>query len=145
MDRESLCLKNLGVEDLERLSILESESFKTPWSLEDLKGIFKNSMYKFRGIFREDELAGYYILMDSVDVYELARIAVSINYRGRGYSKLLMEDMIEDSDKNIFLEVREGNSSAISLYSKFRFIKVGQRKAYYRDTGEDAVVMMLEK
>ena len=145
MDRESLCLKNLGVEDLARLSILESESFKTPWSLKELKGIFKNSMYKFRGIFREDELVGYYILMDSVDVYELARIAVSIKYRGRGYSKLLMEDMIEDSDKNIFLEVRKRNSSAISLYSKFRFKKIGERKAYYRDTGENAVIMMLEK
>ncbi len=145
MDREYLCLKNLGVEDLARLSILESESFKTPWGLEELKGSFKNSLYKFRGIFREGELVGYYILMDSVDVYELARIAVSIKYRGRGYSKLLMEDMIEDIDKNIFLEVRKGNSSAISLYSKFRFKKIGERKAYYRDTGENAVIMMLEK
>ena len=61
------------------------------------------------------------------------------------YTKLYEEDMLEKSEKNIFLEVREGNEVAVSLYSNFGFRIVGKRKAYYSDTGEDAIVMMFEK
>lgn len=140
-----LCIREINRKDLIQLSRLEEESFITPWSLNELKAVFKNKLYKFVGLFIKEELVAYYILIDSVDVYELARIAVSKKYRGFGYSKLLMEDMVKKSEKRIFLEVRENNTAAVGLYLKFGFETVGIRKSYYSDTGEDAVVMMLEK
>ena len=39
------------------------------------------------------------------------------------------------------LEVREGNEDARLLYSKFGFIKVGERKNYYSEPTENAVLM----
>ncbi|MDX2230403.1 MAG: ribosomal protein S18-alanine N-acetyltransferase [Leptolyngbyaceae cyanobacterium bins.349] len=39
------------------------------------------------------------------------------------------------------LEVRVSNQAAIALYKKFGFRAAGQRKRYYQDTGEDALVM----
>ena len=41
----------------------------------------------------------------------------------------------------ITLEVRESNAAAISLYSNFGFIKAGERKNYYSDPTENAVIM----
>jgi ribosomal-protein-alanine N-acetyltransferase len=41
----------------------------------------------------------------------------------------------------INLEVRHSNVPAISLYLKSGFRQVGERKGYYRDNGEDAVLM----
>jgi len=39
------------------------------------------------------------------------------------------------------LEVRVSNESAIALYSKFGFQIAGQRKRYYQDNGEDALIL----
>ena len=56
-----------------------------------------------------------------------------------------MRELVTYSMKNslcfITLEVRESNSAAISLYSKFGFIKAGERKNYYSDPTEAAVLM----
>ena len=43
------------------------------------------------------------------------------------------------------LECRKTNIAAQNLYRKLGFIDVGVRKRYYSDTGEDALVMALEK
>ena len=39
------------------------------------------------------------------------------------------------------LEVRAGNSGAQALYRAFGFAPAGVRRAYYKDDGEDAIVM----
>jgi [ribosomal protein S18]-alanine N-acetyltransferase len=39
------------------------------------------------------------------------------------------------------LEVRVSNDAAQELYRRFGFVPAGARKAYYEDTGEDALVM----
>ena len=41
----------------------------------------------------------------------------------------------------IFLEVRESNIPAISLYEKFKFKKISIRKNFYSNPNENAVVM----
>ena len=44
----------------------------------------------------------------------------------------------------VTLEVRRSNTIAQSLYSKYRFEKAGVRKGYYRDTGEDGLIMTVQ-
>ncbi len=39
------------------------------------------------------------------------------------------------------LEVRSSNAAARALYGRFGFDEAGVRKDYYRDMGEDAVIM----
>ena len=39
------------------------------------------------------------------------------------------------------LEVRTSNAPAIALYERFGFRSAGTRPRYYRDNGEDAVIM----
>ena len=41
------------------------------------------------------------------------------------------------------LEVRASNQSAISLYEKFGFKIAGRRRRYYKDNGEDALILWL--
>ena len=56
-----------------------------------------------------------------------------------------MIDLADRNDvKNITLEVRVSNDSAIALYESLGFIKVAKRKQYYQD-GEDAHLMILER
>jgi ribosomal-protein-alanine N-acetyltransferase len=51
---------------------------------------------------------------------------------------------IQKGVKKAFLEVRECNHEALSLYEKYGFEPIGIRKGYYSDTKEDAIVMVLE-
>ena len=41
------------------------------------------------------------------------------------------------------LEVREANRSAISLYKNSGFRVISKRKNYYKETGENALIMKL--
>jgi len=80
------------------------------------------------------------------DECELLSIAVNATERGKGYAKALMEyshkELAKQGFKKKFLEVRENNAAAISLYKKLGYEKIAERKKYYAD-GECAVVMNL--
>jgi len=43
---------------------------------------------------------------------------------------------------NIFLEVRASNRAGIALYARMAFQVCGQRKNYYHDPIEDAVLLI---
>jgi len=80
------------------------------------------------------------------DECELLSIAVNVAERGKGYAKALMEhshkELAKQGLNKFFLEVRENNTVAISLYKKLGYEKISERKKYYAD-GECAVVMNL--
>ena len=44
---------------------------------------------------------------------------------------------------DLTLEVRESNAAARSLYAHFGFVKVGERKDFYTEPTENAVLMTL--
>jgi ribosomal-protein-alanine N-acetyltransferase len=44
----------------------------------------------------------------------------------------------------VTLETRVSNASAQALYEKYGFNRVGTRRRYYSDNGEDAVIMTTE-
>lgn len=78
------------------------------------------------------------------DECELLSIAVKCAERGKGLAKMLMEHCHRElaglGAKNFFLEVKESNTAAISLYKKLGYEKIFERKGYYAD-GENALVM----
>ena len=43
-----------------------------------------------------------------------------------------------------FLEVRASNLAAQAMYRKFGYEETGRRPRYYKDNGEDAILMTLE-
>lgn len=75
----------------------------------------------------------------------ISTIAVAPEYRGRGLGELLLAAMLKRSinrrgDYSV-LEVRASNEVAQALYRKYRYEVVGRRRGYYRDDGEDALLM----
>ena len=73
------------------------------------------------------------------------RIAVKPEYRGNGYSKILMDRMMQSSGEqeapDLTLEVRAGNTPAIRLYESYGFVAEAVRKGYYHNPTEDALIM----
>ena len=75
----------------------------------------------------------------------ISTIAVRPEWRRRGIGELLLVAMLEWAVELgadlATLEVRVSNVAAQSLYQKYGFAKVGLRPHYYRDRGEDALIM----
>ena len=75
----------------------------------------------------------------------ISTIAVRPEWRRRGIGELLLVAMLERAVELgadlATLEVRVSNIAAQSLYQKYGFAKVGLRPHYYRDRGEDALIM----
>ena len=76
---------------------------------------------------------------------ELMRIAVLPEYRGRGYSRKLMERLEESARaagaQELTLEVRESNEAALHLYKSCGFRVEAVRKDYYRNPKENALIL----
>jgi ribosomal-protein-alanine N-acetyltransferase len=73
---------------------------------------------------------------------EVLNLAVSPAFRRQGIATTLLS-ALEHSD--LFLEVRESNTPARSLYWKLGFRVVGKREEYYDDPVESALVMRLSR
>jgi len=87
-------------------------------------------------------IAGFWVMVDEAHVTTLA---VRDSYRRQGIGERLLIEIIEMAAqlnaKVVTLEARISNKQAQILYQKYRFQKVGVRRAYYTDNGEDAVLM----
>lgn len=122
-----------------------SASFSNPWSLDTITSLLNSSTAVCFGAFEEDVLAGYAALEWVLDEGSLTDIAVMPQRRQGGIGSLLMQALLEEAEKRnlefVTLEVREHNSAAINLYTKFGFESMGRRPRYYKDPVEDALLM----
>jgi ribosomal-protein-alanine N-acetyltransferase len=143
MTTQPLTIRALGYSDLPQVIAIERRSFPTPWSL----AMFVLELSKPSGVclaaVEEGRIVGYLICARYADVMHLMNIAVDPAARRRGVGTALLERMIERAgfDQAYTLEVRPSNTGAIALYERFGFRSAGTRRRYYRDTGEDAVIM----
>jgi ribosomal-protein-alanine N-acetyltransferase len=79
---------------------------------------------------------------------ELESVAVAQEERRRGVGRALCVAVIEwcqrQGAKEMELEVRVGSGGAIALYEGLGFVATGRRRGYYREPGEDALLMGME-
>ena len=117
------------------------EKFTNIWSLKVLEEDFKNS--KFLVAKRNDEVLGFLSYRIVLDELEIMNIVVREDYRRKGVaSKMLSNLIIKEDYEKINLEVNINNIAAITLYKKFGFMQVGNRKKYYNGS-EDAILMSI--
>ena len=80
-----------------------------------------------------------------IDEGYIFNVAVNVKHRKKGVATALVNELVTYGKKNNFyfitLEVRESNEKAKSLYSKFGFVIVGERKDYYSVPKENAILM----
>jgi ribosomal-protein-alanine N-acetyltransferase len=72
-------------------------------------------------------------------------IGVVPEFQGRGIGTALLTALLARADALIapvFLEVRTDNTSALALYERHGFTRIGLRKRYYQPSGADAYTMM---
>ena len=138
-------IKKLTSDDInymEQIFNLEKEIFKnSAFSRIYLDTLIKGDNSFIYVYLIDSKVCGYLIVLDSIDVYEILAIATIEEYRNKGIAQKLLNKI---KIKNIFLEVRESNQTAINFYKKNKFKEISIRKNYYSKPTEKAIIMKLE-
>ena len=135
-------LTNNDIDYIEQIFNLEKEIFKnSAFSKSYLNTLIKGDNSFIYVYLIDSKVCGYLIVLDSIDVYEILAIATIEEYRNKGIAQELLAKI---RIKNIFLEVRESNQTAINFYKKNKFKEISIRKNYYSKPTENAIIMKLE-
>ena len=135
-------LTSADIDYIEQIFNLEKEIFKnSAFSIDYLKTLIKNNNSFIYIYLIDNQVCGYLMVLDSIDVYEILAIATVEEYRNKGIAQELLAKI---RIKNIFLEVRESNQTAINFYKKNKFKEISIRKNYYSKPTENAIIMKLE-
>lgn len=90
-------------------------------------------------------VVGFIVGRQVEDEWEIENIAVTGAARRSGLGSRLVGELLDlvrkRGGKSVFLEVRESNRAARSLYEKSAFLEVGRRKMYYQNPAEDALIL----
>ena len=135
-------LTSNDIDYIEQIFNLEKEIFKnSAFSKSYLNTLIKGDNSFVYVYLIDSKVCGYLIVLDSIDVYEILAIATIEEYRNKGIAQELLAKI---RIKNIFLEVRESNQTAINFYKKNKFKEISIRKNYYSKPTENAIIMKLE-
>ena len=131
--------------DLDKISTIENETNKYPWSLNNFKSSLEagNSSIVLKD---KKNILGYAFFSVIGTDSHLLNITISKNYQGRGHGKRILEQVLFQSKvlgaTIVFLEVRVSNHKAIDFYKKFGFKMDAIRYNYYDgNPKEDALLM----
>ncbi len=140
-----MTVREMQLDDLEGVMVIEKENFSVPWTEMGFFSFLLRDDTMFLVAEEEGKIIGYMGIMMVLDEGEITNVSVSKYARRRGIGRTLVGEMIRRMKKRgivtLHLEVRKSNDAAIALYSSFGFVKDGERKMYYEEPVEDAVLM----
>jgi ribosomal-protein-alanine N-acetyltransferase len=133
--------------DSSELAELDKKCFSVPWSEQSFLEETNNPLATYLLAREDGKILGYCGFWRVSGEAQVTNIAVLPEYRQRGIARALAEEMLKicQDDEQIVLEVRNSNSSAISLYEKLGFEKAGIRKHFYHNPDEDGITMLRRK
>lgn len=138
-------ISKMSIEDLESIKNILVSDFDNFWSYDTLEEELEcDTSYVIVAKNVENTIVGFAGLKVILDESDIMNIVVKKEFRHHGIGSILLENLINYSKnmnlKTITLEVNENNLSAIRLYDKFSFDKLGIRKKYYNGES-DAIIM----
>jgi len=144
----------MTLDDVARVHEIDVLSFSLPWPEKSFRfELTENpsSLTLVGEIQPENDqpmIIGMSVVWIIVDEAHIATIAIHPDFRGRGYGKQLLGEVLRQSIQRgarlATLEVRASNLAAQKMYHWFGFSTVGRRIHYYRDNYEDAIIMTVK-
>jgi len=146
----NLNIRKMTVEDVPAVTALDQISFSLPWPERSFRfEVTDNPVSRCWVAEVDGHVAGMIVAWLFVDEVHIATLATHPDFRRQGIAqKLLIHTLRYTYDEGAlssFLEVRESNLAAQEMYRKFGYENTGRRKQYYRDNGEDAILMTLSR
>ena len=140
-----ISFRSMQTDDLQDLLIIEQMNSFSPWTSSQ----FTEAHNYIYVLLCESVVIGFVALTQSYDQAELQNFSIHQDYQNQGYGRRLLEFAFQHLSrdvKQIFLEVRVSNFTAISLYHNLGFEEIGNRRDYYQTEfgREDALIMSVD-
>ena len=140
--------------DIDAVGALEEQCFADPWTRSTFRHELLSNELAFYWVVRPGghdaalpavvAYGGYWLMGDEAHI---VNVAVHPDFRRRGLGTLVVTGLVDAACRAgaqlITLEVRMSNCDAQHLYARLGFVEVGERRRYYNDNGEDALLMTL--
>ena len=139
-------ITKMTLEDLNNIKDNLISDFDDFWNYSVFKSELESDSSHYLVVKDNSKIIGFAGIKVILPDADIMNIVVKKDFRNQGVGSLLLKELINLSKslnvKNLFLEVNEKNTPAISLYNKFGFKKISIRKNYYKDN--NAIVMRLD-
>ncbi len=124
---------------------VERACFGDPWSARAIREAMQSETAQAYVAESKARLLGFVLARTSGPEAEILDLAVLPDMRRRGIARELLRAVRDAVQRigveEIYLEVRESNRAAISLYEGEGYRPVGMRHRYYRNPLENALVL----
>ena len=140
-------IRKASLDDLNQIYLIKKDVFSNEhWTLEMVESELKNFMRTTTWIIEESTvILGYCMMRIVCNEANIINMAIKSSRQREGLGSFLLGYVLNQLPINssAFLEVKEGNLSAINLYKRLGFNVISLRKNYYKD-GRTALIMQLE-
>ena len=132
--------------DAPAIHALESEIFSDAWSEKSIFSVICSEGGIAYVAVQDGQVVAYVLGRMIATEGEIYRIATAPSKRQRGIAYRLLDYAVKCERGRglecLFLEVRSKNVPARNLYRAYGFTEMGERKNYYKDPVDDAVIMV---
>lgn len=130
--------------DLFEVAEIERLCFFEPWSQKSLELLLRDG--NFGVVATQDgRVVGYAGVISAKPEGEITNVATHPDFRRMGIGEGILEYLkalaLTKEIDSLYLEVRRSNESVRALYEKAGFVVVGERKGFYKNPKEDAILM----
>jgi ribosomal-protein-alanine N-acetyltransferase len=133
--------------DAEAISeILRDSSQAAQWPPESYASLANSPRGLVLVCETRSQVIGFLAGRQVADEAEILNIAVRPDFRRKGVASALLLGALDAFQRSavirVFLELRESNLPARTLYERHGFIRTGRRNSYYTNPTEDALCML---
>lgn len=140
-----MIIKKVSIDYLDEIFKIENSCFSHPWSEKSLETLLNDDKSAVFVAIDKEKVCGYCGVNTVLDEGYITNIAVQKSFRRQGIGQSLLKTLCDYAQEKklsfLTLEVRKSNLSAVNLYSKNGFNQVGNRKNYYTQPVEDALLL----
>ena len=142
-------IRRMMAEDVPAVAELDRISFSLPWTERSFHfEVTSNPASRCWVAEEGGRIVGVVVAWLLLDEVHIATIATHPEYRRQGIAQALLAHVLklgaQEGALSSFLEVRASNFAAQAMYHKFGYEVTGRRPRYYKDNGEDAILMTLD-
>lgn len=142
----NLEIRRMVEADVPAVHEIDELSFTLPWPERSFRfELTSNPASRCWVAVADDRIAAMAVIWLIVDEAHVATIATHPDFRRQGIGEKLLkhalQSALEEGAVRSFLEVRASNEAAQAMYHRFGYIEDGRRPRYYKDNGEDAILM----
>jgi len=142
---QSASIRTATTHDIEAIRLIDAQVYPLPWSSKMVHAQITgpNRLHLVAEI--DGVVVGHAGILFLDDVGHVSTVAVDPSMQRRRIGFELMLTLLRSAfDKDcsaVTLEVRSGNTAAMSMYRQFAMAPTGVRRGYYADTGDDALIL----